>query len=129
MGVRANDGKWHQICATWRNSDGRWKSYKDGAMVKTGTGFKTGYTIQGGGSLTLGQEQDKVGGGFQASQSFQGMLTNVNVWFYALPDPAIRDMSKCCRAGEGSVYMWVDFIYGIIGKPRLVMPSRCPCVL
>ena len=129
MGVTANDGKWHHICATWRNSDGQWKSYKDGAMVKTGTGLKKGYTIHGGGSLVLGQEQDSVGGGFDASQSFQGMLTNVNVWSFALPEPAIMDMSKCCRAGEGSVYMWSDFIYGMIGKPRLVVPSQCPCVI
>ena len=98
-------------------------------MVKTGTGLKKGYTIHGGGSLVLGQEQDSVGGGFDASQSFQGMLTNVNVWSFALPEPAIMDMSKCCRAGEGSVYMWSDFIYGMIGKPRLVVPSQCPCVI
>ena len=66
MCVVTNDGKWHQICASWRNSDGQWKSYKDGAMVETGTGLKTGYTFHAGGSLILGQEQDSVGGRFDA---------------------------------------------------------------
>lgn len=42
-------------------------------------GFKPGYTIRGGGSLMLGQEQDSLGGGFEAVQSFKGMLMNVNV--------------------------------------------------
>jgi len=129
MGVVANDGKWHHICATWRNSDGQWKSYKDGQLAKTGTGLKTGYTIQADGSLVLGQEQDTVGGGFEKSQSFKGMLTNVNVWSYVLPEPAITEMSKCCLAGEGNVYMWSDFGNAIKGNTRLVIPARCPCTL
>jgi len=129
MGVYANDGKWHQICATWRNSDGQWKSYEDGQLAKTGTGLKTGYTIQADGSLVLGQEQDSFGGGFDASQSFKGMLTNVNVWSYVLPEPSIMEMSKCCRTGEGNVYMWSDFIHAIKGNTRLVIPASCPCTL
>ena len=129
LGIAANDGKWHQICATWRSSDGQWKSYKDGALVQSGTGLKTGYTINDGGSLILGQEQDKVGGGFESSQSFDGMLTNVNVWSYVLPEPSILEMSKCCRSGEGNVYMWSDFIHAIKGNTRLMIPARCPCTL
>ena len=127
--MSANDGNWHQICATWRNSDGQWKSYKDGVLTSTGTGLKTGYTITAGGSLVLGQEQDTAGGGFESTQSFKGMLTNVNVWSYDLPKPAINEMSKCCMAGEGNVYMWSDFIYAVKGNTRLVIPARCPCVL
>ena len=129
MGITANDGKWHHICASWKNSNGEWKSYKDGALVKSGTGLKTGYTITARGSLVLGQEQDSVGGGFESSQSFTGMLANVNVWSYVLPEASIKEMSKCCLSGEGNVYMWEDFIYGIKGNPHLVIPARCPCTL
>ena len=127
-GVAANDGQWHQICATWENLNGEWKLYKDGEMKKTGKDFKKGYTIKAEGSLVLGQDQDSPEGGFQASQSFQGSLTNVNVWSHVLPESTIKEMSGCCRAGEGNVYMWYDFIHAIKGNPRLVIPSNCKCV-
>ena len=28
--VLANYGKWHHICASWENTAGSWKLYKDG---------------------------------------------------------------------------------------------------
>lgn len=97
-------------------------------MVKTGTGFKKGYVIEAEGSLVLGQEQDIPGGKFQEIQSFQGSLTNVNVWSHVLPESTIKELSGCCRAGEGNVYMWSDFIYAIKGNPHLVIPPTCKCV-
>lgn len=124
----ANDGKWHHICFTWRNSDGAVQYYKDG-VFRTHTsglnGLKKYYTIRGGGSLVLGGEQDSLGGGFESSQSFQGYLTNVNVWSYVLSSTTIKRLSKSCLAGYGNVYKWNDFIYGIKGKTAVVMPSRC----
>ena len=126
-GVSANDSKWHQICFTWENANGEWKLYKDGKMEKTGTGLKRGDVIQAEGSLALSQEQDSPGGNFEQRQSFQGSLTNVNVWSYVLPESAIKELSGCCRAGEGNVYKWYDFIYAIKGNPRLVIPPTCKC--
>lgn len=79
--------------------------------------------------MILGQEQDSVGGSFEQKQSFVGRLAFVNVWSYTLPDGAIKELARCCRAGEGNVYMWSDFIYGIRGNPRVVIPAGCPCVL
>ena len=127
VGITANDNKWHQICVTWENSKGEWKSYKDGVFVKSGVDFKKGYTIHAEGSLVLGQEQDDVGGGFDSKQSFVGRLANVNVWSYVLPGSTINELSKCCLTGEGNVYKWYDFLYGIKGNARLRIPSRCPC--
>ena len=122
----ANDGRWHHICVTWRNSDGVWQFYKDGTLHTHTRGLRKGYTIQGGGSLVLGQDQDSVGGGFDSSQSFQGSLTNVNVWSFVLPASSIKSMSRSCLSGPvGNVYKWSDFIYGIKGKAAVVIPSPC----
>ena len=110
---------------TWKNSDGAWQFYKDGDLGTHGTGLSIGQTIQGGGSLVLGQEQDLVGGGFQSFQSFQGSLTNVNVWSYVLSASAIKSMSMSCLSGVGNVYTWSDFIYGVKGKTAVVIPSSC----
>ena len=77
----------------------------------------------------LGQEQDSVGGGFQASQSFQGMLSNVNVWDHVLDGMLIKKRSKSCElkeGNEGNVFKWQDFLHE--GGTRLVHPSPCKIV-
>lgn len=124
--VTANDGEWHQICFSWENSLGSWKFYKDCILKEEGTGFKKGYTIREGGTLVLGQDQDSVGAGFQSAQSFQGKLSNVNVWDHVLPDTQIKEMSTSCLLdewNEANVFKWPDFLSQ--GGARLVKPSPC----
>jgi len=123
--VAANDGKWHHICASWGNTVGSWKFYKDGAVAAQGIGHKTGHVIKSGGSIVLAQEQDSPGGGFNPNQSFIGMLTNVNVWDHALSTAQIEQMSKSCLSGEGNVYKWSDFIHGREGNAQVIKPSPC----
>ena len=69
-------------------------------------GHRIGYTIRAGGSLVLGQEQDSVGGGFDSTQSFQGTLTNVNVWSYVLPASLCQSLAYqgwgTCTSGPTS---------------------------
>ena len=79
-----------------------------------------------GGTLVLGQDQDWVGGGFEASESFQGMLSYVHVWDRALSTSLIKEMSQSClpdKENEGNVYKWTDFLRQ--GGPKLVEPSPC----
>ena len=73
----------------------------------------------------LGQDQDSLGGGFDAKQRFIGMMTNVNVWDHVLSTAKIEQMSKSCLSGEGNVYKWSDFINCREGKVRVVIPSPC----
>lgn len=73
----------------------------------------------------MAQEQDSIGGGFESTQAFIGMLTNVNVWDHVLPIGQIEKMSKSCLSGEGNVYKWSDFIHGRQGIVELVVPSPC----
>ena len=119
----------HHICVWWESSSGSWKLYKDGDLKQEGTNFKRGHTIRQGGTLVLGQEQDSVGGGFQTSQSFQGMLSNVNVWDHVLDGMLIKKRSKSCElkeGNEGNVFKWQDFLHE--GGTRLVHPSPCKIV-
>jgi len=121
--VSAIDGKWHHICATWENTAGSWKFYKDGAVADQGQGLRKGHVIRGAGSLVLGQEQDSVAGGFSASQSFVGEMTSVNIWNRVIDHNEIASMSKSCLIGEGNVYKWSDFKPHIRGGVHLVSRS------
>ena len=74
----------------------------------------------------LGQDQDFLGGGLQYSQSFKGMLANVNVWSRVLTANEINALSKSCKGVKaGNVYKWEDFLYGIKGNTGVVIPSPC----
>ena len=123
--ITASDGAWHHICLSWQSSSGSWKFYKDGVLRQDGT-FRTGYTIRQDGTLALGQDQDSVGGEFEKSQSFQGMLSNVHVWDRVLPDKQIKEISTSCvldEWNEANVYEWSDFLRQ--GGAMLRKPSPC----
>ncbi|XP_078702672.1 neuronal pentraxin-2-like [Branchiostoma floridae x Branchiostoma belcheri] len=74
------DGEWHTVCTTWRSSDGAWQLYADGTLADSGSGFNVGGSVRTGGIWILGQDQDVLGGGFDASQSFIGEMSEVNLW-------------------------------------------------
>ncbi|KAI8486417.1 hypothetical protein Bbelb_359160 [Branchiostoma belcheri] len=74
------DGEWHTVCTTWRSSDGAWQLYADGVLTDSGSGFNVGGRVRTGGTWILGQDQDVVGGRFDAHQSFIGELSEVNLW-------------------------------------------------
>lgn len=121
--VSANDGKWHHICVTWENTTGSWKLFKDGKVAASRKSLKKGHVIRGGGTLVLGQDQDSVGGSFDASQSFIGEMTGVNIWDHTVKDQEITRMSKSCLTGVGNVYQWRDFEAHIKGSVEITKPS------
>ena len=128
--MEANDGKWHHICFSWTNSDGSWQLYKDGELRYNDKGFKTGYTIKENGTLILGQEQDllpngRCGGNFEYNQSFQGYMTNLNLWTNVLPAKSIQEMSQTSSSEEGDVFKWSDFKHNLKGDTEVVAPSPC----
>jgi len=121
--VSVNDGKWHHICLTWENTAGSWKLCKDGKVAASGKGLKTGHVIRGNGVLVLGQEQDSEGGSFDATQSFIGEMTGVNIWDHIIRDQEIMRMSKSCLKGEGNVFKWRDFKTHVRGSVKIIKPS------
>ncbi|XP_070617613.1 pentraxin-4 [Erythrolamprus reginae] len=78
------DGRWHHVCLIWSSLRGRYWFYLDRRLASMGSNFRKGYKIPAQGSLVLGQEQDTLGGGFESSESFVGLLAGFAVWGRAL---------------------------------------------
>lgn len=72
-----SENSWHHITLTWDSLDGLLNVYLDGELKKTASDISKGVPICGGGSFVLGQEQDSVGGTFNAVEVFVGELTQV----------------------------------------------------
>ncbi|XP_028399986.1 sushi, von Willebrand factor type A, EGF and pentraxin domain-containing protein 1-like [Dendronephthya gigantea] len=126
--IKINDGRWHHICITWQAKGGRYLFFKDGRKVGSGTiSDSVGKLIPGKGTWVLGQDQDSVGGGFNANQSATGELTGVNIWDKVLSSFEIVKMSRNCKAGgpAGNVKTWGDFLPGIKGNAKIGKATCC----
>ncbi|KAL2092421.1 hypothetical protein ACEWY4_012219 [Coilia grayii] len=100
-----SDGDWHQVCVSWRNSDGLWAIHVDGEMRDTGTRTDTTREIYGEGIFIVGQDQDSFGGDF--TEPFVGNITDLNVWNVTLEEDQIWTL-KACRPLENqdSIFSW-----------------------
>jgi hypothetical protein len=119
------DGELHHVCVTWESSSGDFKVYKDGAVVKTLVNVENGTQIKDGGTRVIGQDQDSLGGGFQAKDSFKGILTEVNIWNRFLGSDEIESFANDCGSlVQGNYKAYSDF--NITSATELIKPSCCP---
>ncbi|MBN2799441.1 MAG: carboxypeptidase regulatory-like domain-containing protein [Deltaproteobacteria bacterium] len=90
------DGLWHHLATTWRASDGELQVYVDGELVWYGH-KQAGAPLQAGGTLVLGQEQDSLDGGFDASQALMGGLDDVAIFDRVLN---AEEVARVARVGS-----------------------------
>ncbi|MBN3281022.1 NPTX1 protein, partial [Polyodon spathula] len=103
-----NDAKWHHVCVTWSTRDGLWESYQDGIKRGTGENLAAWHPIKPGGVFILGQEQDTLGGRFDATQAFVGEMSNVNMWSHVLTPNEIYNLATCGSHATGDVIAWTE---------------------
>ena len=78
----------------------------------------------------LGQEQDAVGGGFNAEESFVGELSQLAMFDYALSADEIAQLATplnaSCAPATGQLLSWTDVLIGQRhGDVIVVNQSRC----
>ncbi|CAM5096869.1 unnamed protein product [Natator depressus] len=111
-----NDGKWHHICITWTTRDGVWEAYQDGTQGGHGENLAPYHPIKPQGVLVLGQEQDTLGGGFDATQAFVGELAHFNIWDRKLSPGEIYHLATCStKAPAGNVLAWSETTIDVYG--------------
>ena len=58
----------------------------------------------------LGQEQDEVGRNFSAAEAFDGSLTQLNMWDYAMDPRQVQSIAMYrCDHVMGNIIAWSDF--------------------
>ncbi|XP_053712303.1 neuronal pentraxin-1-like [Synchiropus splendidus] len=111
-----NDGKWHHLCITWTTRDGIWEAFQDGVWRGKGENLAPYHPIKAEGVLVLGQEQDTLGGGFDATQAFVGELAGLNIWNRILSIAEIYNLATCnSKAPAGNVFSWTESNIEIFG--------------
>uniref|UniRef100_A0A8C8ST11 Pentraxin (PTX) domain-containing protein n=1 Tax=Pelusios castaneus TaxID=367368 RepID=A0A8C8ST11_9SAUR len=103
-----HDGKWHHICVTWSTRDGIWESYQDGVRRGSGENLAPWHPIKSGGVFILGQEQDTLGGRFDATQAFIGELADFNIWSHVLAPGEVYRLATCASYTRGDLVAWAE---------------------
>jgi hypothetical protein len=95
------DGVWHHLAVIRNNSQGRTDAYLDGNWVGAwGVGMDPVDIDPGG--LLFGQDQDSVGGGFQASQAFTGGLDDLRLYTRVLTAAEIAELAQADTTPPGA---------------------------
>uniref|UniRef100_A0A3B5AVC1 Neuronal pentraxin receptor n=1 Tax=Stegastes partitus TaxID=144197 RepID=A0A3B5AVC1_9TELE len=114
--------EWQHICVSWTLRDGVWKAYQGGKMKGRGEGLAAWHPIKPGGVLILGQEQDTLGGRFDASQALVGELSQFNLWDRVLKPAEVAALAECSSSALGNIAPWTDHdvdVYGGATKESL----------
>ncbi|XP_077327303.1 serum amyloid P-component-like [Lithobates pipiens] len=111
---------WRHTCVTWDSDTGLVQLWVNGKLYPGGVSSK-GSSIETAMSLILGQKQGSYGGGFDASQSLVGEISDVHMWDYVLTPEDIRKVTS----GDlhGNILSWQSLLYEIKGEV-LVKPKN-----
>ncbi|KAL1255253.1 hypothetical protein QQF64_013314 [Cirrhinus molitorella] len=109
------DSKWHHLCVTWSTRDGMWEAYLDGVKRGSGENLSPWHPIKPGGVFILGQEQDTLGGRFDATQSFVGEMSDLQLWSRMLSSAEIYNQASCSSHLTGDVITWSESMVELHG--------------
>ncbi|XP_061531579.1 serum amyloid P-component-like [Phycodurus eques] len=106
---------WHTMCSTWNSENGVAQLWVDGKpTVKRFV--HSGQPISGKPITILGQEQDTYGGGFDATQSFIGMISRLHMWDYVISPNEIQRYEEDSNFTPGNVFNWRALDFEITGN-------------
>ncbi|XP_045897491.1 pentraxin-4 [Micropterus dolomieu] len=118
------DARWHHLCVLWSSIQGRFWHYSDRRLTSSGSNFRKGWEIPGGGSVVLGQEQDTVGGGFDPAEGFAGQVAGFRVWNRVLSSSEVEGVAEGRGVPRGVVLSMED-IKEVHGEVQQV---SCECL-
>lgn len=69
----------------------------------------------------IGQEQDRVGGGFSESESFLGKLSLLDIWSSILTVTDVQHLFNTCGKYHGDVIAWSLLQEHVHGDVAVIM--------
>ncbi|KAM3859552.1 C-reactive protein-like [Diretmus argenteus] len=107
------------LCVTWESRTGLSAFWVDGKR-STYQVYKPGHTVRPKGTVLLGQDPDKHLGDLEATQSFVGEVTDLNMWDFVLSRSMIQAWHYGHRVPKGSIFDWATIEYELNGNVMVV---------
>ena len=113
---RFTDGTWHSTCFAWSPEQGYYKLFLDGSKIISD--WKA-VSLCCGGIVVFGQDQDLLGGGFDAGQAFGGSLTDINMWSRLLEVSEMESWTAGNKTLEGDWVNWSTSVFSMYGDVQV----------
>ena len=130
--VPIENNQWVHVCSTWDSKSGVAVISVNGEAAVTKADFMKGLSLRAGGTLVIGQEQDTLGGGFDAQQAYVGNLYNINMWDYAFTHTEVASNYNAgiCGSSEGSgpIVSYADILAEEMRGDVSVIDGECPAI-
>ncbi|XP_074077180.1 neuronal pentraxin receptor [Macrotis lagotis] len=123
--LNLKDGRWHHICIAWTTRDGLWSAYQDGQLRGSSDNLAAWHPIKPHGVIILGQEQDTLGGRFDATQAFVGEIAQFNLWDHILTPAQILGIANCTSPLLGNIIPWDDKLVEAFGGATKLAFDSC----
>ncbi|KAL0114992.1 hypothetical protein PUN28_010511 [Cardiocondyla obscurior] len=123
--IKINDGNWHFLCVTWESNNGSWRVFIDGIPKDSGVVLAQGTVVRANGSLVIGQEQDRLGGGFSESEAFLGKLGLLDMWDVVLNENDVTKLWNSCEKYHGNLIAWAQMRQYIHGDVAILTSPFC----
>ncbi|XP_007578065.2 pentraxin fusion protein-like [Poecilia formosa] len=107
------------LCLTWESRSGLAAFWADGRR-STYQVYKPGHSVRPKGTVLLGQDPDKHLGGLEATQSFVGEMTDVNMWDFVLSRSMIQAWHYGHKVPKGNIFDWASLEYELSGNVLVV---------
>lgn len=109
------------LCLMWDSSTGLAAFQVDGRR-STRQIYRAGHKIHPHGTVLLGQDPDSHLGGFEATQSFVGEITDVHMWDYVLSHMQVSALyaNLKYKVPRANVFDWSTVEYEIHGNVMVV---------
>lgn len=114
---------WYHICVVVDHRNRTGTFYVNGERHRLRSLSRRHILVNG--SLVLGQETDKVNGGYMAEQAFSGLITAFNLYSRPLSEAEVRSLASCGAGDlpEGDLVAWSTAQWVLEGH---VLPVETP---
>ncbi|XP_075583447.1 neuronal pentraxin-2-like [Pelecanus crispus] len=119
-------GRWQHVCVTWAAPGGTWRSFQNGVPRGQGEGLAPGHPLRPHGVLVLGQEQDALGGRFDATQAFVGDIADFHLWSRVLDAGEVAALAGCGTHAPGDLLAWAEGGLELHGGVTTLPFDPCP---
>ncbi|KAG8436359.1 hypothetical protein GDO86_007454 [Hymenochirus boettgeri] len=123
--ISLKDGMWHHICVAWTTRDGMWTAFQDGKKKGSNENLSAWHPIKPNGVIIFGQEQDTLGGRFDATQAFVGEVAQFNIWDKVLSPKEIEGIANCTAPLSGNLIHWDDRQVDVFGGATKGLFESC----
>ncbi|KPP66636.1 hypothetical protein Z043_114842 [Scleropages formosus] len=127
FGLQEKQNEWISVCQSWNSSTKLTQLWVNGKQTMR-KGIQTDGAITGAAIITLGQEQDSYGGGFDPKQSLVGELTDVHMWNYVLSCCEIQNYMSHLSFSPGNIINWHALEYSKHGQVVVQESQLTPCM-